>query len=248
MDSTVGSSPHTRGALSLRHFHLFSFGIIPAYAGSTSRAVRSCALGAGSSPHTRGARCPARRPCRPGRIIPAYAGSTKHGPYKGTYSTGSSPHTRGAQRRPGVELSAHRIIPAYAGSTSSTRPYTRSIADHPRIRGEHAGRRAVRLLAGGSSPHTRGVPRRQAVRLEKSRIIPAYAGSTRPRCTAPRAIRDHPRIRGEHLYFDKPQTRNCGSSPHTRGARDEAQRRVRVGRIIPAYAGSTGSRRPVRAP
>ena len=33
-----------------------------------------------------------------------------------------------------------------------------------------------------------------------------------------------------------------GSSPHTRGARDEAHRRIRVRRIIPAYAGSTHER------
>ena len=50
---------------------------------------------------------------------------------------------------------------------------------------------------------------------------------------------DHPRIRGEHMCRAMGITEKNGSSPHTRGARDEAHRRIRVGRIIPAYAGST---------
>ena len=52
---------------------------------------------------------------------------------------------------------------------------------------------------------------------------------------------DHPRIRGEHfrevgtLIFDE------GSSPHTRGAPERARRPPAPQRIIPAYAGSTGT-------
>ena len=91
-----GSSPHTRGAR--EHDVLFSarFGIIPAYAGSTSppslgvgsssdhprirgeHRFRGDPLGvcSGSSPHTRGARyCQEKLP-KQQRIIPAYAGST----------------------------------------------------------------------------------------------------------------------------------------------------------------------------
>ena len=55
---------------------------------------------------------------------------------------------------------------------------------------------------------------------------------------------DHPRIRGEHASaFVSPPT-DCGSSPHTRGARPRSRRhrlRRHRGRIIPAYAGSTTS-------
>ena len=74
-------------------------------------------------------------------------------------------------------------------------------------------------------------------------IIPAYAGSTTATNASSPTVTDHPRIRGEHLYFDKPQTRNCGSSPHTRGALmfwtgGETERG-----IIPAYAGSTAGAR-----
>ena len=50
---------------------------------------------------------------------------------------------------------------------------------------------------------------------------------------------DHPRIRGEHVAVVLVATLLVGSSPHTRGARHVLLRLDRVGRIIPAYAGST---------
>ena len=55
-NSSLGSSPHTRGALPIFSDDLDS---------------------EGSSPHTRGARRPARAPPRATGIIPAYAGSTR---------------------------------------------------------------------------------------------------------------------------------------------------------------------------
>ena len=53
--------------------------------------------------------------------------------------------------------------------------------------------------------------------------------------------RDHPRIRGEHTVDVGADRRRCGSSPHTRGARRRAIGELGLGRIIPAYAGSTKS-------
>ena len=55
-----------------------------------------------------------------------------------------------------------------------------------------------------------------------------------------RSIRDHPRIRGEHLVTCISDAKRAGSSPHTRGARRGSNRPPRYRRIIPAYAGSTG--------
>ena len=152
------------------------------------------------------------------------------------------PRIRG-EHRPGRvrEDDASGIIPAYAGSTPSPRSYSSSWR--------------------GSSPHTRGAPRRTACRA---------------RCRW-----DHPRIRGEH-WFSRvqrvlssgiipayagstpshipPSVSAQGSSPHTRGARvvrpvvDAVRRdhpRLRGEHsciavlerpgwgIIPAYAGST---------
>ena len=75
------------------------------------------------------------------------------------------------------------------------------------------------MAAIGSSPHTRGAPRRRRPRGGPGRIIPAYAGSTQPRY-APRGGGggDHPRIRGEHWCPSRRRARGWGSSPHTRGA------------------------------
>ena len=50
---------------------------------------------------------------------------------------------------------------------------------------------------------------------------------------------DHPRIRGEHYRHLSYKESQAGSSPHTRGALRNDERRLRPSRIIPAYAGST---------
>ena len=116
----VGSSPHTRGAPSLKPGVSNGERIIPAYAGSTVTVYSFVASANGSSPHTRGAlRAGVGAAHRPG-IIPAYAGSTvpearrqqrradhprirgEHVP-KAIFSPkdrGSSPHTRGAPAMP----------------------------------------------------------------------------------------------------------------------------------------------------
>ena len=153
-----GSSPHTRGALSVATTQLARQRIIPAYAGSTEVQLAGEDQPEGSSPHTRGAR--RHHPDRTGAladhprirgehpdnerhhpkgnwIIPAYAGSTPTPTWNRKASCGSSPHTRGA--RPGKRPRRLRrgIIPAYAGSTFNSVVASSSPADHPRIRGEH---------------------------------------------------------------------------------------------------------------
>ena len=193
----------------------------------------------GSSPHTRGARgyCRSNPICW--RIIPAYAGSTNalvvfsldpqdHPRIRGEHDEsggkargwdGSSPHTRGAHVIVLWMEIGERIIPAYAGSTAQYGQCPAAARDHPRIRGEHEEAMTLEDVLEGSSPHTRGAPRRRRPRGGPGRIIPAYAGSTQPRY-APRG--------GE-----------WGSSPHTRGALvPEPAKGSRMG-IIPAYAGST---------
>ena len=115
-------------------------------------------------------------------------------------NVGSSPHTRGA-----------RII-ARIGMICA--------GNHPRIRGEHgrgrrrddgppgiipayagstAGEKFVRNRSEGSSPHTRG--------------------ALRSSCACRSRARDHPRIRGEHVW--------------------QHRRALLCHGIIPAYAGST---------
>ena len=213
----------------------------------------------GSSPHTRGAR---RRcgPCRRcGRIIPAYAGSTPPHPTApsstpdhprirgehvdpitiGIGQWGSSPHTRGAQVPVPLLQRSARIIPAYAGSTWGCTWLGMVTTDHPRIRGEHVHIEAPRCPQMGSSPHTRGARRHWPARRTRSRIIPAYAGSTSAAAASCLRLWDHPRIRGEHCCWGALVFPPGGSSPHTRGARHRRRPDGRPARIIPAYAGST---------
>ena len=116
-------------------------------------------------------------------------------------------------------------------------------SDHPRIRGEHRGAGQPGALDRGSSPHTRGAPAPGFSIRPGAGIIPAYAGSTFPSLASTSARRDHPRIRGEHPRGCGDAGARRGSSPHTRGARSRSQPRAFQPRIIPAYAGSTGSGR-----
>ena len=213
----------------------------------------------GSSPHTRGARPIRGHPPLRRRIIPAYAGSTylpkeadifegDHPRIRGEHSIGtlcvpkaigSSPHTRGAQRRILDCEKRHRIIPAYAGSTACGNRCHALSRDHPRIRGEHKPDQIGHLSIQGSSPHTRGALHVACRAISRGGIIPAYAGSTAIATATESVLRDHPRIRGEHLTVVVNASFGLGSSPHTRGAQNKRITANRHSRIIPAYAGST---------
>ena len=193
-------------------------------------------------------------------IIPAYAGSTyshecelpdrqDHPRIRGEHGCqailvdsdfGSSPHTRGALAVDDVEERMLRIIPAYAGSTSGMSSFSCRDWDHPRIRGEHCVRESVPRTVQGSSPHTRGALLQVRGGGDGLRIIPAYAGSTRPIRTAPRRCpRIIPAYAGSTRRGLHPGQPPVGSSPHTRGARRIGPRQRRRSGIIPAYAGST---------
>ena len=213
----------------------------------------------GSSPHTRGARFDGAGPRGGLGIIPAYAGSTgagvgrrypprDHPRIRGEHQTGecrtggqagSSPHTRGALDVAEFVGAVQGIIPAYAGSTWVSACPTRPRRDHPRIRGEHQDEDVEEQANAGSSPHTRGAPTSWGRPTRWPRIIPAYAGSTAGCGRRTARPRDHPRIRGEHVGVHMIVVDGLGSSPHTRGARLGAFLIIILGRIIPAYAGST---------
>ena len=114
-------------------------------------------------------------------IIPAYAGSTDRGrevgPVQGDHPrirgehdltdedresfAGSSPHTRGAPVPAQTGRKASGIIPAYAGSTERPRSREAIAWDHPRIRGEHLKEITIERWNQGSSPHTRGAPKKR---------------------------------------------------------------------------------------
>ena len=213
-----GSSPHTRGAHVGDAAALDGDGIIPAYAGSTGRRRRR-GRSYRDHPRIRGEHLPPAPAAAPTRT--------------------SSPHTRGALVDVVGRAASGGIIPAYAGSTAALASQAHSIADHPRIRGEHRGDSSQNHEDRGSSPHTRGARPPLSWRARSARdhprirgehsvtefevpdvdgIIPAYAGSTSASGTKTLTRSDHPRIRGEHVYFEGAGRRLAGSSPHTRGA------------------------------
>ena len=70
-------------------------------------------------------------------------------------------------------------------------------------------------------------------------IIPAYAGSTSVGTYSTSRSGDHPRVCGEHTSLSLNDGSFSGSSPRMRGAHTNRRTPKCVGRIIPAYAGST---------
>ena len=156
-----------------------------------------------------------------------------------SYLSGSSPRMRGAHFKDVPHGDYEGIIPAYAGSTSSTSWRSTTIRDHPRVCGEHVPASSVDVWSMGSSPRMRGALDTRLGAVSQVGIIPAYAGSTilRPPLCAMCGIipayagstvsksgdnrldRDHPRVCGEHTFFQAPPGVKIGSSPRMRGAR-----------------------------
>ena len=136
LQSSTGSSPHTRGT----HCHIKEFfntsRFIPAYAGNAPflaapvlafsvhpriRGERWMGLGlllvlTGSSPHTRGTLISFEGNTRNIRFIPAYAGNAGWEKHTDPMRT-VHPRIRGERRGPSsCPCSASRFIPAYAGN------------------------------------------------------------------------------------------------------------------------------------
>ena len=153
--------------------------------------------------------------------------------------SGSSPHTRGPRSSSSESHSSSRIIPAYAGPTYYFRFLQPPLKVHLRIRGAHVTLVQSGFPSLGSSPHTRGPPGIFERRMDKSRFIPAYAGSTLRSLRWLSTTRDHPRIRGVHGIISSRVMKTQGLSPHTRGPRNGSPQLHPPCRIIPAYAGST---------
>ena len=85
----------------------------------------------------------------------------------------------------------------------------------------------------------RGAPSLMSIISCLLRIIPADAGSTCWPVKLGAEIEDHPRGCGEHMNSRELDAMYRGSSPRMRGARDISHAVNRIGRIIPADAGST---------
>ena len=221
---------------------------------------------AGSSPLTRGKPRGLRRSCGQRRLIPAHAGKTRplvrpdqavrahprsrgenrRTRYRMSSRGGSSPLTRGKRLSSLSLWGPLGLIPAHAGKTHTYWHRVGPRSAHPRSRGENSPAIPSLFRRSGSSPLTRGKPRRGDKLADAGRLIPAHAGKTlwgRFR----RLVRPaHPRSRGENAVGPFPAACAAGSSPLTRGKRVlQGDKRVQVG-LIPAHAGKTSSRPPGR--
>ena len=152
---------------------------------------------------------------------------------------GSSPLTRGKHPVGGADCGGLRLIPAHAGKT--TRPVSRSppTTAHPRSRGENDRSSSIVVSLPGSSPLTRGKPRRISCLRRTRRLIPAHAGKTSARGSPRCACAAHPRSRGENVIGTFVAGFKAGSSPLTRGKQPDRRQHQLTPRLIPAHAGKT---------
>ena len=217
----TGSSPLTRGKPLRVCAPRNNQGLIPAHAGKTV-GERVTADVCEAHPRSRGE----NRIYTEGRTIPG----------------GSSPLTRGKLGLANQGGPALRLIPAHAGKTRCVRPPPVLAEAHPRSRGENILSVLGGSISPGSSPLTRGKPRRVAYLAMALRLIPAHAGKT-TRHAPPDSHREaHPRSRGENAVVILHLRARRGSSPLTRGKPPEDSSLARALRLIPAHAGKTGDR------
>ena len=202
-----------------------SRGLIPAHAGKTiASAPRSTAPGA--HPRSRGE--------NPSWPVLDFARS------------GSSPLTRGKPAMVALSAAHAGLIPAHAGKTCRGRTRRPGSWAHPRSRGENTDSEVEGIPTNGSSPLTRGKPSRGASLRGRTGLIPAHAGKTWRENLPAAGAGAHPRSRGENglrrvAYFGA-----AGSSPLTRGKREDRAGEVLGGGLIPAHAGKTFTRSPSR--
>ena len=110
---------------------------------------------------------------------------------------------------------------------------------HPRLRGELTVCLFDFLPSGGSSPLTRGTPRREEAMCSEARFIPAYAGNSSIKIFFIGYLPVHPRLRGELWRICRRLLLGTGSSPLTRGTLEINSSRITLQRFIPAYAGNS---------
>ena len=86
---------------------------------------------------------------------------------------------RGKDRHYAKNTSWHRITPAYAGKRAVQVNRENIDKDHPRLCGEKANHRALRLRFAGSPPPMRGKVSAAGDVTGVKRITPAYAGKSK---------------------------------------------------------------------
>ena len=276
---SMGSSPHLRGNRLALLVQDHVAGVIPAPTGQPEPAKTVPCSSTGSSPHLRGNRravghCDAVPPGHPrtygatgacqdrallfDRVIPAPTGQpARRWPLR-CRSAGSSPHLRGNRVLAELPNATSRVIPAPTGQPGPVAPCPRKSAGHPRTYGATVIYMRPTVAPTGSSPHLRGNPSKNEVRIDIEGVIPAPTGHTLlPGHNALAGCGSSPHLRGQPwreaeshcLNQGHPRTYGAtlarsgitlpesGSSPHLRGNRDLITSSTSRFRVIPAPTG-----------
>ena len=192
----TGSSPRTRGTVSMNRVPGGTSRFIPAHAGNR-RQQRTLPAKAPVHPRARGEQC--------GHL------------HELVQEHGSSPRTRGTAAG---EFNLHdsvRFIPAHAGNSRSPLKRRAPGTVHPRARGEQARVIKPGHNVSGSSPRTRGTAHDARAGRVAARFIPAHAGNRRGHAASTGRVAVHPRARGEQQAAPASPVGVNGSSPRTRG-------------------------------
>ena len=191
-----GSSPLARGTQEQPQLLHRRTGLIPARAGNTT-CTASRIPTRGAHPRSRGEH----------RARRSFA----------LRSWGSSPLARGTPANKWLVVASHGLIPARAGNTLGINGANFVLGAHPRSRGEHTETPTGWDVTMGSSPLARGTLWLGSLRGLVLGLIPARAGNTGAQLGRYRALRAHPRSRGEHLSMLEMPAMLRGSSPLARG-------------------------------
>ena len=150
---------------------------------------------------------------------------------------GSPPRVRGKVTRPTRFKGIDGITPACAGKRTRTFCGAGFFGDHPRVCGEKLlCSRATRAQAG-SPPRVRGKAVAQLFSEQFQRITPACAGKSAAASSSAMPRGDHPRVCGEKMLVNLPESSSKGSPPRVRGKGRWTVSRQHEPGITPACAG-----------
>ena len=215
---SAGSSPLTRGILSVFFLAVHTPGFIPAHAGNTGRqALPSGRLQV--HPRSRGEYSACLTSCH------AFIGSP--------------PLTRGIQTGENFEYTSSRFTPAHAGNTRLFFLKSCLPEVHPRSRGEYNFLPASTAPLSGSPPLTRGIPSEYIGFPCPIRFTPAHAGNTQRKKIRNASGKVHPRSRGEYYLEEGKSNQGLGSPQLTRGIHGKSGDGTNPAWFTPAHAGNT---------
>ena len=135
-DTSLGSSPHTRGKHADQRDDIVHDGLIPAHTGNTEKPVHDL-FSFWAHPRTYG-----EYGAKIQVTVPAF---------------GSPPHIRGIPATCLLNRLASRLTPAHTGNTRCGLDYRRPCPAHPRTYGEYTPSAGTFRVLYGSPPHIRGI-------------------------------------------------------------------------------------------